>query len=151
MNKIEKIVVVLYPGIEYKKTIEYGSQMVNTHNVPLELVGVVPDASIYCAMAELASYETLSKSFEADALSFFEHVYDFCKSEDIKCIKSVEHGALDDVIERIERNNNKNILILVPAITKGIDITSYTDKWRSELMETGIFNKQSHCPIIAVL
>lgn len=151
MNKIEKVIVVIYPGIEYKKTIEYGSQMINTHKVPMELVGVVPDVSLSCAMTELVSYESLIDRFEVDAFSFFESVHEFCKSKNIKCSRSVEYGTLEDVIDRIEKNNSKDILILVPAITKGVDITSNTDKWRHELMEGGIFNKESHCPVIAVL
>ncbi|MBF0541498.1 MAG: universal stress protein [Nitrospirae bacterium] len=151
MTRIEKIIVVLYPGIEYKKTIEYGSQMVSIHNVPLELVGVIPDATLSCAMSESVSYETLTERFKADANSFFENVYAFCESKNIKCERSVEHGALDDVIDRIERYNNNNLLIIVPAITKGANISSNSDSWKKELMETTIFNKQSHCPVIAVL
>ncbi|MCI4625320.1 MAG: universal stress protein [Candidatus Magnetoovum sp. WYHC-5] len=144
---LKKIVVIVYPGIEYKKAVEYGSNMAKMINGEITLLGVVPEidnreiASMACF--EMAPYAEISSELEREFIKFYDIVCQYCTEIGVSVQKCLVSGSIDDIIARIEKKDLN--LIVLPTSSSKVDYTL------TPLSFGRGYSGLSRCPIVAVL
>ncbi|KJR43680.1 hypothetical protein MCHI_000416 [Candidatus Magnetoovum chiemensis] len=142
---LEKIVVVVYPGIEYKNAVEYASNMAKMINSGISLLGIVPEicgqeiASMACF--EIAPYSNISSELEKEFLKFYDIVCSYCGENGVEVHKCLVNGSFDNIIASIAQKKDINLVVL-PTSSGKVDYTISAKR---------AYSGFSHCPIVAVL
>lgn len=148
----KKIVVLVHPGLSYRKTIRYASERAREIGAKLSLLTVIPEfnesemASV--AIYEFGPYETISKNLEKDIVSFLERAVQFCLDNGITVDTQVERGEMEDVIKQAAKDISTR-LIVVPAPTKHDHHAEFIDTIRR--FAHNMLEHELRCPVVSVL
>ncbi len=148
----KKIVVLVHPGLPYRKTIKYGCQRAREINAKLTLLAIIPDMNeterMSLALHESVPYATVSQARENEAIDFLDRAVQYCLDSNMTVETLVERGNIEDVIKRTAGNANIK-LIVMPTATQKKNHASF-------LLAISQFahNMLDHdlpCPVVAVV
>lgn len=119
MNK--KVVVLVHPGLPYRKTIKYGCERARDMNAKISLLTIIPEIGeaerVSLAAHEFAPYPVISRNMEKEANDFMERAVQFCLDSNMTVETRVERGSMEEVIKKTARDTNVK-LIVMPTPTK---------------------------------
>lgn len=148
----KKIVVLVQPGLPYRKTIRYGNERAREIGAKLVLLVVIPDLEGSEKMAfatyEFGPYEAYQKSWEQDIRGFFERAIQYCLDQAITVETLVERGATEAVIRRLVRDKGIR-LVAVPTPTREKQHSAYIDTLRE--FAHNMLEHELCCPVVSVL
>jgi len=148
----KKVVVLVHPGLSYKKTIKYGSERAREIGAKLSLLSVVPEFNaserVATAIYEFGPYETVSKNIENDIVAFLERAVQFCLDNGITVETRVERGGIEDVIKQVVKDINVR-LVVVPTPTKEAHHAAFIATIRQ--FAHNMLDHELRCPVVAVL
>lgn len=148
----KKIVVLVHPGLPYRKTIKYASERAREIGAKLLLLTVFPEFDeserVALAMHEFASYETVSNNIEKDVVIFLERAVQFCLDNGVTVDTQVVRGGVEDVIKQMAKNTTTR-LIVVPAPTKHDHHAEFIDTIRQ--FAHNMLEHELRCPVVSVL
>jgi nucleotide-binding universal stress UspA family protein len=118
----KKIVVLVHPGLPYRKTIKYGCQRAREMNAKLTLLAIIPEMNeterMSLALYESAPYETISRNMESEAIEFLDRAVQYCLDSNMTVETLIERGSLEDVIRRTAGNANTKLIVMPTATQK---------------------------------
>lgn len=148
----KKIVVLVHPGLPYRKTIKYASARAREIGAKLLLLTVFPEFDeserVALAVHEFASYETVSNNIEKDVVTFLERAVQFCLDNGITADTQVERGSVEEVIRQAAKNTSTK-LIVVPAPTTHAHHLAFLDTIRQ--FAHNMLEHELRCPVVSVL
>lgn len=148
----KKIVVLVHPGLPYRKTIKYASERAREIGAKLLLLTVTPEFDeserVALAMHEFAPYETISKNIGNDVNVYFERAVQFCLDNGITADTQVERGSVEEVIKQAAKNTSTK-LIVVPAPTNHAHHLAFLDTIRQ--FAHNMLEHELQCPVVSVL
>ncbi|MFA4828299.1 MAG: universal stress protein [Thermodesulfovibrionales bacterium] len=148
----KKIVVLVHPGLPYRKTIKYASERAKEIGAKLLLLTVSPEFDeserVALAMRELAPYETVSKNIENDVVTFLERAVQFCLDNGVTVDTQIARGGIEDAIKQMAKNTATR-LIVVPAPTKRDRHAAFIDTIRQ--FAHNMLEHELRCPVVSVL
>lgn len=148
-----KVVVLVQPGLPYRKTILYGSERAREMGAKLLLLGVVPDLDeserVALAMHEFAPYEAVTGKMESEINDFLEKAVQFCLDNGVVADTLLERGRLQEVIREVVRDIGVR-LVVVPTPTK-------RERHHSAFIEAirqfahSVMEHELRCPVVSVV
>ena len=118
----KKIVVLVHPGLPYRKTIKYGCERAREISAKLTLLAIIPEMNeterMSLAAHELAPYDVISRNLETEAVDFLDRAVQYCLDSNMTVETLVERGSLEDVIKRTARNTNIKLIVMPTATQK---------------------------------
>jgi len=146
----KKIVILLHPGLPYRKTIRYGNERARDMGAKLLLLSVVPDVSdsVSVAVYEFGPYEKISERIEHDISGFLERAVQFCLDNGITADTRVEKGEIEEVIKKVVRDRNVR-LVVVPTPTKEVHHAAFIEAIRD--FAHNMLDHELKCPVVSVL
>ncbi len=148
----KKIVILVHPGLPYRKTIRYANERARDMGAKLLLLSVVPDLSrsdnMSVAVYEFGPYEKISNRMEMDAAGFLERAVQFCLDNGITADTMVEKGEIEEVIKKVVRDR-KVRLVVVPTPTKEVHHAAFIEAIRE--FAHNMLEHELRCPVVSVL
>ena len=148
----KKIVVLVHPGLPYRKTIRYASERAREMGAKLSLLTVISEFDGHertaLAIHEFAPYETLSNSIEKDIVGFFERAVQFCLDNGITVDTQIARGGIEEVIRQTAKDVYTK-LIVVPAATKRDHHLPFFVTIRQ--FAHNMLEHELQCPVVSVL
>ncbi len=148
----KKIVILLHPGLPYRKTIRYGNERARDMGAKLLLLSVIPDVTqsdnLSVAVYEFGPYEKVSGRMEHDVCGFLERAVQFCLDNGIIADTVVEKGDIEEVIKKVVRDR-KVRLVVVPTPTKEVHHAGYIEAIRE--FAHNMLDHELKCPVVSVL
>ncbi len=148
----KRIIVLVHPGLPYRKTIRFGSERAREMGAKLSLLTVIPEFDeferVALATHEFAPYETVSTNIEKDIVTFLERAVQFCLDNGITVDTQVERGGIEEVIKQAAKNTSTK-LIVVPAPTKHAHHLPFLDAIRQ--FAHNMLEHELRCPVVSVL
>ncbi|MBI5057379.1 MAG: universal stress protein [Nitrospirae bacterium] len=148
----KKIVVLVHPGLPYRKTIRYARERARDMGAAILLLSAIPEFDesdkVALAVHEFASYENVSRHMEKDIIGFLERVVQFCLDDGITVDTQVERGSVEDVIKRVVKDINIK-LVVVPTPTKEAHHAAFIGTIRE--FAHNMLEHELKCPVVSVL
>jgi nucleotide-binding universal stress UspA family protein len=148
----KKIVILLHPGLPYRKTIRYANERARDMGAKLLLLSVIPDVSnsynMSVAVYEFGPYEKVSSRMEQDITGFLERAIQFCLDNGITADTRVEKGEIEEVIKKVVRDRNVR-LVVVPTPTKEVHHAAFIEAIRD--FAHNMLDHELKCPVVSVL
>ena len=145
-----KVAVIIYPGLEYKKAIRYAMDTARSYGASLMLVNVMPEHDAAgrpaLAMCECAPYDTIERNIDDEAHRFFKAVKGYCVEYGLEVETRLERGTIEDVVAKLDADMLK--LIVLPTHVGKVDYSVSVHKAEGVLQN--IFTGPAKCPVIAV-
>ncbi len=147
----KKIVILIHPGLPYRKTIRYGSERAREMGAKLLLLSVIPEFESHTtavALYEFGPYGAVSKKFEEDITGFLERAVQFCLDNGITADTRVERGDIEEAIKQVVRDRNVR-LVVVPTPTKEVHHAAFIETIRQ--FAHNMLDHELRCPVVSVL
>jgi len=148
----KKIVVLVHPGLPYRKTIKYGCDRAREINAKLTLLAIIPEMNeterMSLAVHEFAPYTTISRNMENEAIEFLDRAVQYCLDSNMTVETLVERGSLEDVIKRTAGNANIK-LIVMPTATQKKHHSSFLDAISQ--FAHNMLDHELRCPVVTVV
>ncbi len=148
----KKVVVLIHPGLSYRKTIKYACGQAREIGAKLTLLAIIPEMNeterMALAMHELAPYTVLSKNMEDEAVDFLERAVQYCLDSNMTVQTLVERGSLEEAIKRIAEDTNIK-LIVMPTPTKKEHHSSFLHAISQ--FAHNMLDYELKCPVVSVV
>jgi nucleotide-binding universal stress UspA family protein len=148
----KKIVVLVHPGLPYRKTIKYGCQRAREINAKLTLLAIIPEMNeterMSLAIYESVPYATLSRNMETEAIEFLDRAVQYCLDSNMTVDTIVERGSIEDVIKRTAGNANTK-LIVMPTATQKKHHSSFL--YAISQFAHNMLDHELRCPVVTVV
>ena len=148
----KKIVVLVHPGMPYRKTIKYGCVRAREMGAKLTLLAIVSELDgedqIGMAVHEIAPYATLSRTRENETVDFLERAVQYCLDSNVTVQSRVERGSLEEAIKRIAEEADIK-LIVMPTPTRKEHHSSFLhtiSQFAHEMLDYDL-----KCPVVSVV
>jgi nucleotide-binding universal stress UspA family protein len=148
----KKVVVLVHPGLPYRKTIKYGCERAREMNAKIHLLTIIPEINeaeqVSLAMHEFAPYPVIAHNMEKEANDFLDRAVQFCLDSNMTVETRVERGSIEEVIKRTARDRNIK-LIVMPTPTKKQNHSSFLQaisQFAHEMLDYDL-----KCPVVTVL
>ncbi len=148
----KKIVVLIHPGLSYRKPIKYASERAKEIGAKLLLLSVVPEFNesekIMVAIQEIGPYDKVTDNIEKDIVVFLERAVQYCLDHEITVETMVERGGIEDVIKHVVKDKNIR-LVVMPTPTKEAHHSAFIDTIRQ--FAHNMLEHDLRCPVVSVL
>lgn len=147
-----KIVVLIQPGLPFRRTIRYGNDRAREIGAKLVLLTVSPEFEAVDRMAfanyEFGRYETIEQTLYSDVRGFFDKAIQYCRDTGLAVETLIEKGGIEQTIRNVVRDRSVK-MVVVPTPTKEIQHEAFIDTLREfahNMLEQDLF-----CPVVSVL
>ena len=148
----KKVVVIVHPGLPYRKTVLYGNERAREIGAKVLLLGIIPEfdgsSRVAFAMHEFTPYNVFSKKVEDEFAEFLDRVVQFCLDNGITAETRIEQGGMEDVIRKLAKSLSTR-LVIVPTPTKKVHHADFLDSIRQ--FAHNMLDHELRCPVVSVL
>ncbi len=148
----KKVLVLVHPGLPYRKTIKYGCEQARGMGAKLTLLAIVPEVNdedkMALALHECAPYAVLSKNMEKEAIDFLERAVQYCLDSNVTVQTLVERGSLEEAIKRLAADGSIK-LIVMPTPTRKEHHSSFLHSISQ--FAHNMLDYDLRCPVVSVV
>jgi len=148
----KKIVVLIQPGLPFRRTIRYGNERAREIGAKLILLSISPEFAavdrIAFATYEIGPYQNIEQSMYADVSGFFDKAVQYCRDTSIVVETLMEQGGVEQTIRNVVKNKNVK-MVVVPTPTKEIQHEAFIDTLRE--FAHNMLDQDLFCPVVSVL
>ena len=148
----KKIVVLIQPGLPFRRTIRYAKERAGEIGAKLILLSISPEFVAVDRMAfahyEIGPYQDIEKSLYADVSGFFDKAVQYCRDTGIAVETLMEQGGVEQTIRNVVKDKNVK-MVVVPTPTKEIQHEAFIDTLRE--FAHNMLDQELFCPVVSVL
>ena len=148
----KKIVVLIQPGLPFRRTIRYGHERAREIGAKLVLLSICPEFAAVDRMAfaayEIGPYRDIEQSLYADVSGFFDRAIQYCRDTGIAVETLMEKGGVEQTIRSVVRDGSVK-MVVVPTPTKEIQHEAFIDTLRD--FAHNMLDQDLFCPVVSVL
>ena len=148
----KKIVVLIQPGLPFRRTIRYGNERAREIGAKLILLSISPEFTAVDRMAfasyEIGPYANIEQSLYADVSGFFDKAVQYCRDTGIVVETLMEQGGVEQTIRNVVKDKNVK-MVVVPTPTKEIQHEAFIDTLRE--FAHNMLDQELFCPVVSVL
>src|SRR5512139_974196 len=104
----KKIVVLIQPGLPFRRTIRYGDERAREIGAGLVLLNILPEFAAVDRMAfatyEIGPYDDVEQRLHADVRGFFDRAVQYCRDTGVAAVAQSEQGGVEQVIRAVVRD-----------------------------------------------
>lgn len=148
----KKIVVLIQPGLPFRRTIRYGNERAGEIGAKLVLLAISPEFEAVDRMAlaqyEIGRYELLEQTLDHEVRGFFDRALQYCRDTGVAAETLLEKGGVEETIRRVVKAGDVK-MVVIPTPTKEIQHEAFIDTIREfahNMLEQDLF-----CPVVSVL
>lgn len=148
----KKIVVLIQPGLPFRRTIRYGYERAGEIGAKLVLLTISPEFEAVDRMAlaqyEIGRYEVLEQSIDQEVRGFFDRAVQYCRETGIAAETLFEKGGVEETIRRVVKGGSVK-MVVIPTPTKEIQHEAFIDTLRE--FAHNMLDQDLFCPVVSVL
>lgn len=148
----KKIVVLIQPGLPFRRTIRYAKERAGEIGAKLVLLTISPEFQAVDRMAfasyEIGPYQDIERSLDADVGWFFNRAVQYCRDMGIAVETMMEKGGVEQIIRNVVKDKNVK-MVVVPTPTKEIQHEAFIDTLRE--FAHNMLDQELFCPVVSVL
>ena len=148
----KKIVVLIQPGLPFRRTIRYGNERAKEIGAEIILLTVSPEFEAVDRMAfanyEIGPYRDIEQSQHADVGWFFDRAVQYCRDMGVVVETLVEQGGVEQTIRTMVKDKSVK-MVVVPTPTKEIQHEAFIDTLRE--FAHNMLDQELFCPVVSVL
>jgi hypothetical protein len=148
----KKIVVLIQPGLPFRRTIRYGNERAKEIGAEIILLTVSPEFEAVDRMAfanyEIGPYQDVEQAQRADVSGFFDKAVQYCRDTGIAVETRMERGGVGQTIRNVVKDKSVK-MVVVPTPTKEIQHEAFIDTLRE--FAHNMLEQELFCPVVSVL
>ena len=148
----KKIVVLIQPGLPFRRTIRYGNERAREIGAQVVLLTISPEFEAVDRMA-LANYEVMpygdiEQTLYADVCGFFDKAVQYCRDTGIAVQTRMEKGGIEGTIRSVVKDKSVK-MVVVPTPTRELQHEAFIDSLRE--FAHNMLDQDLFCPVVSVL
>lgn len=148
----KKIVVMIQPGLPFRRTIRYGNERAREIGAELILLTISPEFEAVDRMAlanyEAMPYQVVEQTLYSDVCGFFDKAVQYCRDTGIAVQPRMEKGGIEQTIRNVVSDKRVK-MVIVPTPTKELQHEAFIDSLRE--FARNMLDQDLFCPVVSVL